>query len=116
MKNLIFLLLLLPFAACSNKGDLDVKSGSYRTFSPVSINGELINDTWVIEGDNFKIIRGIETIYSVSGIRNGNRIELFPDGTNPYYNEDFRDDKIVTTSWGFYFYPSSQKTFTLQHN
>ena len=111
------LLILITAASCSNKKDLDVQDGTYRTFSPVSINGELINDLWTIEGDRFSITRDGQEIYAIEGVWNLDHLELFPYGDNPYYKTSMKGATIVTVDFGFYLYPNyptTDITFCLQ--
>lgn len=114
MKYLPVLLLVFMLGSCAVKSDLSLQDGTYRMFSPVSIGGQMINDRWTISGDNFTITRNDSVIYTASGIYHDGHYDLFPSGNNPYYNESFASGKITVIDWGFYFYPSSGKTFTLQ--
>lgn len=113
MKTFLLPLLILA-ASCTNKSDNDLQDGTYETRSPISIDGKLINDKWIIEGDRFTITRNDQIIYTIVGIHSGKRVDLFPLDNNPYYPHSFAKGLIITVSWGFYFYPTTGETFTLQ--
>lgn len=117
MKNIITFLLIAVamLSACTKNSDLEIKDGVYHLRSPISIDSVMMDsDYWILSHDVFIIVRRGDTIMQHTGYIHNKRYEFFSDGDNPYYpDESFSGGKIVSVDWGFYFFPNSGKTFTL---
>ncbi len=112
MKNL--LLILCVFITACHKGDHDLKTGTYKLYSPMSINGVLLDsDYWIITKDSLTVTHYGQVTYKGVIHWNGNKCSLWENTISPYYEESMAGGKIVTVWYGFFYYPPSGQRFTL---
>lgn len=112
---LLFILIMGLLSSCHKNDDFDLKSGTYKVFSPISVDGVLLNkEFWVITDDSLIIIRDGNRIYANRIVWHGRRVDLFPFGYNPYYDDDMSMGIISTVYWGFFYAGVGVPTFTLQ--
>lgn len=112
---LIMFVLVTMLTSCHLDDDFDLKPGTFKMFSPISVGGDVLDDEfWRLTDDSLIITRDSEVVYKDRVVWHGKRLDLFPFQYNPYYPESMSGGSIVTVHWGFYYNVEGLPKFTLQ--